>query len=69
MSMYQLTLPRLPSGRINYALPTTQENQVIGLDRNVPSALADIKDAGRYVARIITNPRILNQKDHVYNEI
>ncbi|PLB43351.1 NAD(P)-binding protein [Aspergillus steynii IBT 23096] len=66
---YQLTLPRLPSGRIDYALPKTQDNQVIGLDGNIPSALADIRDVGRYVARIITDPRTLNKKVHVYNEI
>jgi hypothetical protein len=35
----------------------------------VPSALADIRDVGRYVARIIADPRTLNKKVHVYNEV
>ncbi|OGM48930.1 hypothetical protein ABOM_003114 [Aspergillus bombycis] len=66
---FQITLPRLPSGRIDYILPSTQPDLPIGLDGNVPSALADIRDVGRYVARVIADPRTLNKKVHVYNEI
>ncbi|KAF2177089.1 isoflavone reductase [Zopfia rhizophila CBS 207.26] len=66
---YQLTLPRLPSGRIDYAIPSMPTDQLIGLDGNVPSALADIRDIGQYVARIITDSRTLNKKVHVYNEV
>jgi hypothetical protein len=66
---YQIALPRLPSGRIDYVLPATQPDQPIGLNGNVPSALADIRDVGRYVARIIADPRTLNKKVHVYNEV
>ncbi|KAH6869175.1 hypothetical protein B0T10DRAFT_533951 [Thelonectria olida] len=42
---YQLMLPRLPSGRIDYALP----------------------DIGRWVARIIADPRTLNKMVFAYN--
>lgn len=66
---FQITLPRLPSGRIDYVLPSTQPDQPIDLDGNVPSALADIRDVGRYVARIIADPRTLNKKVHVYNDV
>lgn len=41
----------------------------IGLDGNVPTALADLRDVGRYVARIIADPRTLNKKVHVYSEL
>jgi nucleoside-diphosphate-sugar epimerase len=55
---YQLTLPRLPSGRIDYAL-TPGEPEITG-DGNTPSALTDVEDIGRYTARIIADPRTLN---------
>ncbi|KAM6517834.1 hypothetical protein FSOLCH5_006603 [Fusarium solani] len=66
---YQLTLPRIPSGRLDYALPVYNSEPRLGLDGNVPSALADIGDIGRYVARIISDPRTLNKKVYVYNEV
>ncbi|OTA53883.1 NAD(P)-binding protein [Hypoxylon sp. EC38] len=66
---YQLSLPRLPSGRFDEVLPPGMPDLPIGLDGNVPSALADIRDVGRYVARIITDPRTLNKRVHVYNEV
>ncbi|KAI1413320.1 NAD(P)-binding protein [Hypoxylon sp. FL1857] len=67
---YQLSLPRLPSGRFDDVLPPGSLSDFpIGLDGNVPSALADIRDVGRYVARIIADPRTLNKRVHVYNEV
>ncbi|KAJ5403158.1 uncharacterized protein N7487_009054 [Penicillium crustosum] len=66
---YQITLPRLPSGRLDYLLPGGRPDQPIGLDGNVPSVLADIRDVGRYVAKIIADPRTLNKKVHVFNEV
>ncbi|WAO87199.1 NmrA domain-containing protein [Fusarium falciforme] len=66
---YQLTLPRLPSGRLDYALPVYSSEPRLGVDGNVPSALADIRDVGRYVARVIADPRTLNKRVHVYNEV
>ncbi|KAJ4182731.1 hypothetical protein NW755_010228 [Fusarium falciforme] len=66
---YQLTLPRLPSGRLDYALPVYNSEPRLGVDGNVPSALADIRDVGRYVARVIADPRTLNKRVHVYNEV
>ncbi|UPK95957.1 hypothetical protein LCI18_006892 [Fusarium solani-melongenae] len=66
---YQLTLPRLPSGRLDSVLPVYDSEPRLGVDGNVPSALADIRDIGRYVARVIADPRTLNKKVHVYNEV
>ncbi|KAH6953493.1 hypothetical protein DER45DRAFT_587019 [Fusarium avenaceum] len=66
---YQLTLPRLPSGRLDHALPMYPSETRLGMDGNVPSALADIRDVGRYVARVIADPRTLNKRVHIYNEV
>lgn len=41
----------------------------LGADGNVPIALADIGDIGRYVAKVIADPRTLNKRVFVYNEI
>ncbi|KAH6855724.1 hypothetical protein B0I37DRAFT_350875 [Chaetomium sp. MPI-CAGE-AT-0009] len=62
---YQLTLPRLPSGRIDYAL-MPGEPEITG-DGNTPSALTDIGDIGRYTARIIADPRTLNHMVFAYS--
>lgn len=62
-------MPRLPYGRPDFALPVYNSEPRLGVDGNVPSALADIRDIGGYVARIISDPRTLNKKVHVYNEV
>jgi hypothetical protein len=36
---------------------------------NVPSALTDLRDAGRYVAKIIINDRTLNRMVLAYNTV
>ncbi|RSM06734.1 hypothetical protein CEP52_005571 [Fusarium oligoseptatum] len=64
---YQTTLPRLPSGRIDYAMPPNE--QFIAGDGNTPYALTDIGDIGMYTARIIADPRTLNHMVFAYNEI
>ena len=66
---YQITVPQIPSGRLDYAVLPTVLNQKIGLDGNVPSALTDLRDIGRYVARIVTDVRTLNKKVFAYNEV
>lgn len=35
----------------------------------MPTALADMRDVGRYVARVIADPRTLNKRVHVYSEV
>lgn len=66
---YQITVPRIPSGRLDYAILSMLTNQKIALDGNVPSALTDLRDIGRYVARIITDARALNKKVFAYSEV
>lgn len=38
-------------------------------DGSVPSALTHLQDVGRYVAKIIADPRTLNRMVFVYNEL
>lgn len=38
-------------------------------DGSVPSALTYLQDVGRYVAKIIADPRTLNRMVFVYNEL
>ncbi|KAJ4264346.1 hypothetical protein NW762_005542 [Fusarium torreyae] len=64
---YQITLPRLPSGRIDYAI-TFPAGHIAG-DGNKPSALTDLGDIGHYTARIIADPRTLNQMVFAYSEL
>jgi hypothetical protein len=62
---YQLSYPRLLSGRVDYAM-TSGNDEIIG-DGNVPTALTDLRDIGRYMALIINDPRTLNKKILAYN--
>ncbi|KAK5112530.1 hypothetical protein LTR85_011222 [Meristemomyces frigidus] len=64
---YQISFPALPSGKIDYAVGIP--GQRIPGDGNVPSALTDLRDIGRYVARIIVDDRTLNKMVLVYNEL
>ncbi|KAH8899788.1 isoflavone reductase [Thozetella sp. PMI_491] len=63
---YQLSLPRLPSGRIDHAvaIPLT----AIPADGNVPIALTDKDDIGPFVARIIADPQTLNRMVFIHGE-
>ncbi|KAJ5272499.1 hypothetical protein N7478_007624 [Penicillium angulare] len=62
---YQLSYPRLPSGRVDYAM-TSGNDEIIG-DGSVTTALTDLRDIGRYLALIINDPRTLNKKIYAYN--
>ncbi|KAF4990609.1 hypothetical protein FGRMN_8368 [Fusarium graminum] len=64
---YQLMLPRLPSGRIDYALPITFGG--IPGHGNTYSAFTDLKDIGKWVARIVADPRTLNKMVFAYNAL
>jgi hypothetical protein len=66
-SRYQISFPALPSGKIDYAVGIP--GQSIPGDGNVPSALTDLRDIGRYVAAVINDKRALNQQVLVYNEL
>ncbi|CAL5871408.1 uncharacterized protein PFLUO_LOCUS5658 [Penicillium psychrofluorescens] len=64
---YQLAYPRLTSGRVDYAM-TSGNDEIIG-DGNTPTALTDLRDIGRYMARIILDPRTLNKMVLAYNAV
>ncbi|KAF4988782.1 hypothetical protein FGRMN_9576 [Fusarium graminum] len=57
---YQLTPPRVPSGKLDHGL--TYPNNHIIAGGNAPSALVDVHDVGKYVAAIINDPRTINKK-------
>lgn len=64
---YQGSLPRLPSGRIDYA--TTMPVGFIAGDGNTPFAITDLRDVGRYTTRIIADDRTLNKMVFAYSEV
>ncbi|KAJ4269675.1 hypothetical protein NW762_001343 [Fusarium torreyae] len=64
---YQGTLPNLPSGKIDYAV--TFPATTIAEDGSHASTITDLRDVGRYVARIITDERTLNKSVFAYNEV
>lgn len=45
---------------------TSGNDEIIG-DGNMPTALTDLRDIGRYMAMIISDPRTLNKKILAYN--
>ncbi|PNP76834.1 hypothetical protein FNYG_09850 [Fusarium nygamai] len=64
---YQISLPPLPSGKIDYALayPAT----VMAEDGSCSISITDLRDIGRYIAKIITDERTLNKYIFAYNEV
>lgn len=65
--LYQLSLPQLPSGRIRTKVEYSL-NEMMG-DGGTLFALVDIRDIGKYVARIIADPRTMNKKVFAYGEM
>lgn len=64
---YQLSLPELPSGRIQIQAQISNTD-IIG-DGNTPMALIDNRDIGKFVAHIITDPSTKNKKVFCYGEV
>ncbi|EFW99959.1 isoflavone reductase family protein [Grosmannia clavigera kw1407] len=64
---FQLSIPSLPSGRTQYAI--SMSGDVIAGDGTVRSALTDMRDVGRYAARIIADARTLNRMVFAYGEV
>lgn len=62
----QLSFPRLSSGRVDeYAI---RKDNIIYGDGNAPNLMTDLRDIGRFVSRIIKDPRTLNQKVFTYSD-
>ncbi|KAF5623697.1 isoflavone reductase P3 [Fusarium tjaetaba] len=64
---YQVSLPSLPSGKIDYALKFPAA--VVAEDGSHATSLTDLRDIGHYVAKIITDERTLNKYVFAYNEV
>lgn len=47
---------------------TTANNEIVG-DGNTPTAITDLRDIGRYVARIVLDDRTLNKMVLAYNVV
>ncbi|KAI9711846.1 MAG: hypothetical protein M1820_001991 [Bogoriella megaspora] len=56
---HQISFPPLPSGRVDYAV--VLPSSTITGDGKAPNLLTDLRDIGRYVARIIKDDRTLNK--------
>ncbi|KAJ0339230.1 hypothetical protein COL154_012514 [Colletotrichum chrysophilum] len=65
---YQLSLPALPSGRFRPAAEEYSTTRIIG-DGNFPWALTDNRDIGKFVSRIISDPKTLNKMVFAYGEV
>lgn len=64
---YQISPPRVPSGRMDSGLLFPAQH-ILG-DGTVPSAMTDLADVGRYVAKIVADPRTLNKMVFAYSEL
>ncbi|TVY42056.1 Isoflavone reductase-like protein [Lachnellula subtilissima] len=65
---YQASFPTLPSGRVDYA-SLLVPNMTISGDKNIKTALTDLRDIGPYVARCIIDSRTLNKYVFCYGEL
>lgn len=59
-------LPRVPSGRFDYALLAPINSIFEG--GTTPIALTDARDIGLYVARVISDPKTINQRVFAFSE-
>ncbi|KAJ8071882.1 hypothetical protein OCU04_002190 [Sclerotinia nivalis] len=65
---YQLSFPRLPSGKTDGAIFPGMEVPLHG-DGKVPNLVTDIRDIGKFVARIVNDERTLNKYVYGWGDI
>ncbi|KAL4881354.1 hypothetical protein BJY04DRAFT_188713 [Aspergillus karnatakaensis] len=59
---YQISFPAVPSGKADYAVGNLRKDaNTIHGDGDAPNILTDLRDIGRFVARIVGDERTLNQ--------
>jgi nucleoside-diphosphate-sugar epimerase len=58
----------LPSGKTDYAMMKPDKATIHG-DGNAPNILTDLRDIGRFVARIISDERTLNKYVYTSGEV
>ncbi|KAJ7982981.1 hypothetical protein DFH06DRAFT_978420 [Mycena polygramma] len=69
---YQLSFPRVPSGRVDYATLVAagrRPNVEIHGYGNMPTMLTDLRDIRPFVARIVKDPRTLNKSVIAYGQV
>jgi hypothetical protein len=64
---YQISFPRLPSGKVDYAA-LGESNTFVG-NGDAPNLLIDKRDIGRLTARIIKDDRTLNKRVFLHAEV
>ncbi|KAF2262553.1 isoflavone reductase family protein [Lojkania enalia] len=64
---HQFSFPRIPSGRFDYAM-LLPRNDIYG-DGNVPNLMSDLRDIGKFVARIVRDERTINKKVVAYSDV
>ncbi|KAL2784011.1 hypothetical protein BJX66DRAFT_97504 [Aspergillus keveii] len=64
---YQISFPRLPSGKVDYAM-LGDHNTFVG-NGDAPNLLIDKRDIGRLTARIIKDTRTLNKRVFLHAEV
>lgn len=64
---YQLALPELPSGKLQTKKDISL-NKIVG-DGETPLALINNRDIGKFVVRIVSDPKTLNQMVFCYSEV
>jgi NmrA-like family len=64
---YQLSFPKLPSGKFDYAM-VFPEAKMYG-DGEAPTIMTDKRDMGRFVGRIIKDPRTLNKRVFTHGDV
>jgi hypothetical protein len=64
---YQVSFPRVPSGRLDYAAFDPSNEIYAGGD--MPNMLIDERDVGRITAQILKDPRTLNKRVYTYGEV
>ncbi|KAL2697967.1 hypothetical protein AAEP93_010677 [Penicillium crustosum] len=64
---YQISFPIVPSGKVDYA-SVIPSNTIHG-DGTAPNLLTDLRDIGRFVARIISDDRTLNKYVYTFGDI
>jgi uncharacterized protein YbjT (DUF2867 family) len=64
---FQISLPRVPSGKLDGVLTAPETS--IGADGNTRMAITDLADVGKFVAKVIADPRTLNKRVFCYGEV
>ncbi|KAI9655128.1 MAG: hypothetical protein M1821_005611 [Bathelium mastoideum] len=65
---HQISFPTVPSGKVDYA-SVQKPNVTIFGDGKVKSILTDLRDLGRYCARIVRDERTLNKFVYTWSDV